>query len=82
MLSNSQPHVSGTANRTNTSVTMQRVPSMANVYPLPLAWRRDKNVNETAKLEIPDPSVAAATPLPRTRSGKTSATKIQAIPVI
>src|SRR5579862_2123442 len=52
---------------------------MANVRALPMALRSDKNVNETAKLEMPEPSVAAATPLPRTRNGKTSATNIQAI---
>src|SRR5579885_3373206 len=61
------------------SVTMLISLSMAKVRALPIASINDKNVIETMKLEVPDPNVAAATPRPRTRKGKTSATRIHAI---
>lgn len=79
MLSNSRPHVSGTTNRMNTSVTTLTIPKMANVAASPIVLMIDKNVSDNAKFATPDASVATATPLPLTRNGNTSDTRIHAI---
>jgi hypothetical protein len=79
MLSNSRPLVSGITKRTKNSVRIQNAPYMIRVSEVPAALRRDRKVSEIRKFEVPKLSVAAATPRPRTRKGKTSETIIQAI---
>jgi len=52
---------------------------MAKVAVLPAVLISDRKVMETRKFDAPEPSVAAATPRPRNRNGKTSETRIQAM---
>src|ERR1700691_3301348 len=79
IVSNSRPAVSGTMKRTKISVRTQNAAYMRNVILLPVALISERKVMETRKLDAPEPSDAAATPRPRTRSGKTSDTSIHAI---